>query len=51
MWFEDVRSIRAKYDLLDRYGLRGAGYWNVMRPFSQNWGFVSARYDIRKAVE
>ncbi len=51
VWFEDVRSIRAKYDLLDRYGLRGAGYWNVMRPFSQNWGFVSARYDIRKAVE
>ena len=50
VWFEDVRSIQAKFDLLDEYGLRGAAYWNAMRPFSQNWAFVSAAYNIRKVL-
>lgn len=37
VWFEDVRSIRAKWELVREYGLSGAGYWNLMRPFSANW--------------
>ncbi len=51
VWFEDVRSIRAKYDLADEFGLRGTGYWNAMRPFNQNWAFLSASYQIRKVVQ
>lgn len=50
VWFEDVRSIQGKFDLLDEFALRGAGYWNAMRPFSQNWAFLSAAYDIRKVL-
>lgn len=50
VWFEDVRSIQGKYDLIDEFALRGGGYWNIMRPFAQNWAFVSARYTIRKVV-
>lgn len=50
VWFEDVRSIQAKYDLIEEFGLLGGGYWNIMRPFAQNWAFVNARYDIRKVV-
>jgi spore germination protein len=50
VWFEDVRSIQAKYDLMDRYSLMGAGYWNIMRPFAQNWAFLSGAYQIRKRV-
>lgn len=37
VWFEDVRSISAKWELVREYGLSGAGYWNLMRPFRANW--------------
>lgn len=50
VWFEDVRSIRAKFDLADEYGLLGFGYWNIMRRFSQNWALISTRYNVRKVV-
>ena len=48
VWFEDVRSISAKLDLAEEFGVLGVGYWNVMRPFAQNWGLLSSRYTIRK---
>lgn len=37
VWFEDVRSIAAKFSLIGEYGLRGAGYWQLMRLFRANW--------------
>ncbi len=49
VWFEDARSIRAKLALIPEYGLRGAGYWNLMRPFPQNWRVLNALYDIQSA--
>lgn len=49
VWFEDARSIRAKLALIPEYGLRGAGYWNLMRPFPQNWLVLSSLYNIRDA--
>ena len=33
VWFEDVRSMAAKFDLIREYGFAGGGYWNMMRPF------------------
>lgn len=42
VWFEDVRSVIAKYDLIREYGFRGAGYWNLMREFRQNWVYVNS---------
>jgi spore germination protein len=48
VWFEDVRSVEAKLKLADEYNLYGVGYWNLMRPFNQNWAFLSSRYNIRK---
>ena len=50
VWFEDARSILAKFDLMDEFDLLGAGYWNAMRPFASNWALVSALYDVRKVV-
>lgn len=47
VWFEDARSIRAKLALIPEYGLVGAGYWNLMRPFPQNWRVLNALYEIR----
>ena len=50
VWFEDVRSIQAKLALADEFGLLGVGYWNIMRPFNQNWALIAARYRVRKIV-
>lgn len=41
VWFEDIRSIQAKYDLIEEYGFHGGGYWNLMREFRQNWLYVN----------
>lgn len=37
VWFEDVRSIEAKWSLVREYSLSGVWYWNLMRPFRANW--------------
>ena len=50
VWFEDARSICAKLSLVREYGLRGAGYWNLMRPFPQNWVVLSAMYGIQRGL-
>ena len=47
VWFEDARSVTAKLSLIDRYGLAGAGYWNLMRPFPQNWLILSSAFHVR----
>ena len=47
VWFEDARSIAAKLALIHEYGLKGAGYWNLMRPFPQNWRVLNALDQIR----
>ena len=47
VWFEDARSIRAKLGLIHEYGLKGAGYWNLMRPFPQNWAVLNAEFVIQ----
>ena len=49
MRFEDARSIQAKLELISQYGLVGAGYWNLMRDFPQNWLVLSSLYTIREA--
>ena len=37
VWFEDARSFRAKYQLVDQYGLRGVSYWVLGLDAPQNW--------------
>lgn len=48
VWFEDIRSIKAKFDLADEFGIEAVGYWNIMRPFAQNSAYLSYNYDIEK---
>lgn len=48
VWFEDARSIQAKLELVQEYGLYGVGYWNLMRPFPQNWVVLDSEYWIRE---
>ena len=46
VWFEDARSMEAKLRLIAENGLRGAGYWNLMRPFSQTWLTLASLFEI-----
>lgn len=46
VWFEDARSMSAKLRLIREYGLHGAGYWNLMRPYPQGWTLLNALYSV-----
>lgn len=48
IWFEDVRSYREKFSLLPAYGLRGMGYWQIMRFFRPNWLLLADTFQIQK---
>ena len=37
VWFEDVRSLYAKYNLVEEYDLKGIGVWQIMRLFRAMW--------------
>ncbi|MDD3369291.1 MAG: glycosyl hydrolase family 18 protein [Lachnospiraceae bacterium] len=46
VWFEDVRSIQAKFDLVKEFQLRGVGYWQLMQPFLANWLLLKDNFRI-----
>ena len=50
VWFEDARSILAKLKLVREYDLVGVGYWNLDRPFPQNWQVLDATYQIQQTL-
>ena len=50
VWFEDVRSLREKFLLAEEKGIRGCGYWNIMRPFPQNYLLLNSLFGIRKIL-
>jgi spore germination protein len=48
VWFEDARSIQAKFDLIKELGLRGISYWKLGLPFPQNWLLLEDNFAIHK---
>lgn len=48
VWFEDVRSISAKYRLIESRGIAGGGYWNFMRAFPQGYLLFNNVFEIEK---
>lgn len=48
VWFEDARSIQAKFDLMKRLNLRGISYWKLSFPFPQNWLLLQDNFNIVK---
>lgn len=48
VWFEDVRSLREKFRVIEDYGLRGAGYWQIMQLFRANWTLLADTFYIQK---
>ncbi len=50
VWFEDVRSLQAKFGLMAEYNLRGCGYWTVMQWFRANWLLLQDTFYIAKGT-
>lgn len=48
VWFEDARSIQAKFNLVKELGLRGVSYWKLGLSFPQNWLLIEENFDVVK---
>lgn len=48
VWFEDARSIQAKFNLVRELGLRGVSYWKLGLSFPQNWLLIEENFDVVK---
>lgn len=48
VWFEDARSIQAKFDLVKELGIRGVSYWKLGISFPQNWLLIEENFDVVK---
>ena len=46
VWFEDVRSLQGKYDLIKEFGFRGFGVWQIMRFFRAEWELMLENFTI-----
>ena len=45
VWFEDVRSMQAKYDLIKEYNLLGGGVWTIMNLFRGMWVLAEENFE------
>lgn len=48
VWFEDARSIQAKFDLIKELNIRGISYWKLGLSFPQNWLLITDNFTVRK---
>lgn len=50
VWFEDARSLRAKYALVAEYGLAGVSFWNLNTLFRTNFLVLESMYSVEKVL-
>ncbi|SFD72026.1 spore germination protein [Lentibacillus persicus] len=48
VWFEDARSIQAKFDMIKELNLLGISYWKLGLAFPQNWLLLQDNFTITK---
>lgn len=48
VWFEDARSIQAKFNLLKELGLLGMAFWKLGLPFPQVWLLIQDNFNVSK---
>lgn len=48
VWFEDARSIEAKFDLIKEKQLLGISYWKLGLSFPQNWLLLTDQFYVQK---
>lgn len=46
VWFEDVRSIQGKCDLVKEFRLQGMGFWQLMRWWRACWLLLEENFEI-----
>jgi spore germination protein len=47
VWFEDLRSMDAKFQLVKDYGLGGISYWNLGFSYPANWLLIKDRFIVK----
>lgn len=50
VWFEDARSLQAKYALVSEYGLAGISFWNLNNLFRANFLVLESIYSVEKVI-
>ena len=50
VWFEDARSLQAKYRLVKEYGLAGVSFWNLNNLFRTNFLVLESMYSVEKVL-
>lgn len=50
VWFEDARSLRAKYALVAEYGLGGVSFWNLNNLFRTNFLVLESIFSVEKVL-
>jgi spore germination protein len=50
VWFDDARSVQAKYRMASELGLRGVSYWVLGLDFPQNWAVLEDMFKIVKVI-
>lgn len=48
VWFEDARSMRAKLELVNEYGLAGVGFWTIMDPWPSGQEVLRSMFTVAK---
>jgi len=48
VWFEDARSIQAKFNLVKQLGILGISYWKLGLSFPQNWLLLADNFHVSK---
>lgn len=48
VWFEDARSVAAKYALAREFGVGGISFWVLGNEFPQNWALLQQRFRVAR---
>lgn len=46
VWFEDVRSMEKKFELIKEFDLGGCSYWQIMRWWRANWKLLYKNFYV-----
>jgi spore germination protein len=48
VWFENQKSLQAKFNLVKKYNLRGVSYWELGQPSPKNWALLKNNFQINQ---
>ncbi|TCP31603.1 spore germination protein [Scopulibacillus darangshiensis] len=48
VWFEDLRTMRAMFHMVDQYDLGGISFWNLAFRYPPVWAYLNDYFEVRK---